>query len=156
MEYEMFLADSTIIEVLTASGWSAGRYVDTSSWVGQLEAVGYKMNKFSLLVLSTLGGLTVHPLISDSQVYSPSPIRFDPTLLKWLPRPLPWEHLLGTVLSPLGECYDDSSLYIGDDGRLYANWDALMECLGENFEDSLCTLLLAAKRGTRIKLQQSS
>lgn len=152
----MLLTNPTIIEILTASGWSAGRHVDITSCVVQLEAAGYEMNKMSLLILSSLGGLTIHPHSSESQVYSPSPIRFDPTLLKWLPRLLPWEYQLGTVLSPLGECYDDSSLFIGNDGRLYANWDSLMECLGENFEDSLCTLLLATKRGTRIKLQQST
>ncbi|WP_162655956.1 SUKH-3 domain-containing protein [Tuwongella immobilis] len=152
----MLIANPTIIEILTASGWSAGRSVDISNWVSQLEDAGYEMNTMSLLVLSSLGGLTIHPDSSDSQVYSPSPIRFDPTLLKWLPRPLPWEYQLGTVLSPLGECYDDSSLLIGNDGRLYANWDSFMECLGENFEDSLCTLLLATKRGTRLKLQQST
>ncbi len=148
----MLIADPILTEILQASGWHLGRSVDTSTWVYQLEAAGYEMNLESKLVLSTLGGLTILPVISDLQVYSPSPVRFDPLLLKWSARLRAWEQKLGTVLSPLGECDEDSSLFIGEDGRLYANWDALMECLGNSFEDSLLTLLLANKPGQRLVL----
>jgi hypothetical protein len=149
----MLISDPFIIEALRASGWTECRKVDAASWVRELEAVGYSMNLDSLDVLSSLGDLTIMPILSESNVYKPSPIRFNPLLLKWLPRPTTWEAELGVTLSPLGECFEDSSLFIGDDARLYANWDIILERLGDDFQDSLSTLLFAKKRGSRIKLR---
>lgn len=151
-ERTVHIVDPTVLELLRASGWDVDRKVDISEWVAKLEAAGYAMNRESRRVLSSFGGLTVLPATFDRQVYSPSPVRFDPLLLRWLGRPTPWEQKLGTVLSPLGECHEDSSLFIDEAGRLYAQWDALMECEGESFEDSLRTLLLADRRGRRVVL----
>jgi hypothetical protein len=149
----MLVSDPSVLEALCASGWTQDRQVEIDSWVRELAAAGYEMNASARSVLSSLGGLTIQPIRSESQIYEPLPVRFEPLLLKWLPRPIVWERQLGTILSPLGECYEDSSLFIGDNGRLYANWDSIWECLGHDFEDSLSTLLFARKRGRRIKLQ---
>jgi hypothetical protein len=149
----MLVSNPSILEALCGSGWTEDREVEIDTWVRELEAEGYEMNANARTVLSSLGGLTIQPIPSESQVYQPLPVRFEPLLLKWLPRPTAWERELGITLSPLGECYDDSSLFVGDDARLYANWDTILECLGDDFEDSLATLLLAQKRGRRIKLQ---
>lgn len=147
----MNIRNSELAKALSASGWTQDRDVDIDTWVVALEAAGYVMNRNAREVLRSLGGLTIEPLESEDQVYKPSPIVFDPMRLRWLPRLASWERALGMTLSPLGECYEGSSLYIGEDDRLYANWDALVECLGEDFEDSLATLVLATKRGHRLR-----
>ena len=92
----------------------------------------------------------------DAQAYQPLPVRFDPMLNRWLARPAPWEEQLNITLSPIGECFEDSSLFIDDCGRLYAIWSGMMQHLGDDFEDSLSTLVMADKRGRRVKLQKSS
>jgi hypothetical protein len=148
----MGISDTSIVEALCASGWTQNRHVEIELWVRELEVAGYAMNNTAREVLSSLGGLTIQPIPSELQIYKPAPIRFDPVSLKYGFRLTPWERQLGTTLSPLGECYGDASLFIDNDGRLYANWDAILECLGVDFEDSLSTLLFAKKRGTRIKL----
>ncbi len=148
----MLISNRSILEALYASGWAEDRQVEIDSWVRELEAAGYGMNGNAREVLSSLGGLTIQPMPSDSQVYQPLPVRLEPLLLKWLTRPTDWERELGITLSPLGH----SSLFIGDDARLYVSWDAILECLGEDCEDSLSTLLFAKKRGRRIKLQNQA
>jgi hypothetical protein len=151
----MLISDPSIFEALRVSGWTEYRQFDAALWLSELETIGYDMNEKSRYVLASLGGLSIQPVLSDSQVYKPSQIRFEPLLLKWLSRPISWERQLGSVLSPLGECYEDSSLFIDDDGRLYASWDTILECLGNDFEDSLSTLLFAKKRGRHIELTNS-
>jgi hypothetical protein len=148
----MKISNPDISLALQASGWTDARSIAVDLWVRELEGAGYEMNQRALEVLSSLGGLSVEPVVSDAQVYQPTSIHFDPLRLRWQPRLVPWERELGTSLSPLGEGYDDSSIYIGEDSKLYANWNGLFAVLGEDFEDSLATLLFAKKRGTRLRL----
>jgi hypothetical protein len=147
----MKISSPDIRLVLQASGWTEARSIAIDPWVGELEAAGYEMNQWALDVLSSLGGLTIEPVGSDAQVYQPTSIHFDPLRLRWQPRLVPWERELGTSLSPLGEGYSDSSIYIGAGSKLYANWNGIFAVLGEDFEDSLATLLFAKRRGTRLR-----
>ncbi len=150
----MLISDRLILEALYASGWSDSRRVDITLWIIELEAAGFFMNRCAREVLSSLGGMVIQPVLSETQVYLPSPVAFDPLRLKWGSRPISWEQKLKTTMSPLGECFDDSSLFIDEDCRLYAAWSGILERLGGSFEDSLSTLLFAQKRGERINLPQ--
>ena len=148
----MLITNPNIIEVLGTAGWTTHRQINIDTWIKELEAAGYYINQSARKVWASLGGLTIQPVGSQFQIYKPSSIRFDPTLLKYGFRLVPWEQQLNTTLSPIGECFEDSSLFIDEQTRLYASWDAILERLGVDFEDSLSTLLFANKRGERIKL----
>ncbi|MGW2911905.1 SUKH-3 domain-containing protein [Streptomyces asoensis] len=47
-----------VLEVLDASGWTAGRRVDTTSWRSRFEAVGIVMHDAAEKFLQEFGGLT--------------------------------------------------------------------------------------------------
>jgi len=148
----MQILDATLRQVLSQSGWSEERQVDISQWVTILEEAGFEMNQPSRDILRSIGGLTVAPALLETRAYQPTVVHFDPLRLQFGFRRTPWEEYLGTTLSPLGECEDDTSIYVGNDGRLYGSWDSLFECCGNDTEDSLKTLLLADKKGTRLTL----
>ena len=112
--------------------------------------MGHPINQYAQNVLSSLGGLTIEPIRNQSQVMEVWRIRFEPYLVKG--GATPWERQLGTTLSPLGKCsqlgsssIEDWCLFIGNDGRLYAVYDELI-CFGNDFEDSLSTLLFGTKK----------
>ena len=135
----MLITNPNIIEVLGTAGWTTHRQINIDTWIKELEAAGYYINQSARKVWASLGGLTIQPVGSQFQIYKPF-------------RLVPWEQQLNTTLSPIGECFEDSSLFIDEQTRLYASWDAILERLGVDFEDSLSTLLFANKRGERIKL----
>ena len=146
----MRIADPKLRDALCLAGWAEEREVDISTWVQEMEKTGYSMNSCSRLVLSSLGGLTIAPIESPEQVYQPTLTFFNPMLLKWGLRPTPVEERLGTVLSPLGECLGDASMFIAEDSSMYAEWSGIWKRLGQDFEDSLATLIFARKRGEQI------
>lgn len=148
----MTTLNDRIQAALRISGWHPERAVDIEPWIAQLEKVGYCMNDQSRALLRTLGGLVIEPVLVDERAYLPTATILDPLRLLWLPRQKAWEGFLETSLSPLGEGLGDAALYISDDGRIFASWDRLFECLGCSVEDSLETLLFATKRGTRLTL----
>jgi hypothetical protein len=107
------------------------------------------MNESSKEVLS-FGGLTIQPLISDEHVYCPSPVVFDPLLLRFEGAPNLRGASVGTVLSPLGECWEVASLFIGADYRMYVMWSSFFDRLGDSFEEGLSILVLANKKWERL------
>lgn len=146
----MLITDVNLCAALEKSGWSPQRKVEVAHWVVQMEGAGFVMNTNARDVLASFGGLVVRPEFKGVRAYMPAVVRFDPALLRHDGRPLRLEQSLGITLSPVGECLHDSAFFIGDDNRLYAGWSGLWMRLGDDFEDSLKTLVLADKMGTRI------
>jgi len=135
----MLISNRLLIGALRELGWTEDRHVAVDPWVAKLEASGQRMNKYSLDVLASLGGLTLDPWSKwRGQVTTNWKIFFDPLLAGegW------WERWLGTNLSPLGECTQSGAhgyewaLYIASDGRLFGMYDQI-SCFGNDFEDSL-------------------
>lgn len=148
----LIISDERLAKGLAASGWTADREVDIRPWVEAMESAGFAMNRNAKGLLRSLGGLTIRPVGSRKQIYKPHPVHFDPLRIRWDPPLTARERQLGMTLSPLGECFEDSSLYIGEDDSLYASWDILFERLGATLEGSLAVLIFAEKHGDRLTL----
>ncbi|MGW4871862.1 SUKH-3 domain-containing protein [Streptomyces chartreusis] len=109
-----------VLEVLEASGWTAGRQVDTTGWRSMFEAVGIVMHDAAERFLQEFGGLTVNiggPGINRAR----EPFELDPELA-WGEddRFSEWSDSLGRRLFPLGEL-DHGRLFLGIDegGEIY-------------------------------------
>ncbi|MEV0603107.1 SUKH-3 domain-containing protein [Streptomyces sp. NPDC050315] len=103
-----------VLEVLEASGWTAGRRVDTAGWRSMFEAVGIGMHDAAERFLSEFGGLTVSvggPGITSSQELC----EFEPELACGEEdRFSEWSEALGRRLFPLGEL-DHGRFFLGID-----------------------------------------
>jgi hypothetical protein len=116
-----------VLEVLEASGWTAGRRVDTAGWRSMFEGVGVRMHDAAETFLQEFGGLTVSiggPGINRAR----EPFELDPELA-WGEddRFSEWSDALGRELFPLGEL-DHGRFFLGIDERgeiyLVAGWVA--------------------------------
>ncbi|GED90136.1 SUKH-3 domain-containing protein [Streptomyces sp. 6-11-2] len=116
-----------VLEVLEASGWTAGRRVDTADWRSMFEAVGLAMHDAADTFLQEFGGLTVSisgPGISVAR----EPFELDPGLA-WGEddRFSEWSDSIGRRLFPLGEL-DHGRFFLGIDENneiyLVASWVA--------------------------------
>ncbi|WP_437074765.1 SUKH-3 domain-containing protein [Streptomyces sp. enrichment culture] len=92
-----------VLEVLEASGWTAGRRVDTAGWRSVFEGAGIVMHDAAETFLQEFGGLTVSiggPGVSAAR----EPFELDPELA-WgeEDRFSEWSEVLGRELFPLGE-----------------------------------------------------
>ncbi|MDR6981121.1 hypothetical protein J2X68_007863 [Streptomyces sp. 3330] len=109
-----------MLEVLEASGWMAGRRVDTTGWRSRFEAVGIVMHDAAEQFLQEFGGLIVSvdgPGINRAR----EPFELDPELA-WGEddRFSEWSDSLGIRLFPLGE-FDHGRFFLGidDDSEIY-------------------------------------
>ncbi|MFB7336024.1 SUKH-3 domain-containing protein [Streptomyces adustus] len=109
-----------VLEVLEASGWTAGRRVDTASWRSMFEAVGIVMHDAAEKFLQEFGGLSVSiggPGINRAR----EPFELDPELA-WGEddRFSEWSDSLGRRLFPLGEL-DHGRFFLGidEDSEIY-------------------------------------
>ncbi|MET9296928.1 SUKH-3 domain-containing protein [Streptomyces sp. NPDC003077] len=103
-----------VLEVLKASGWTAGRRVDTTGWRSMFEAVGIVMHDAAERFLQEFGGLTVSiggPGVNRAR----EPFELDPELA-WGEddRFSEWSVFLGRRLFPLGEL-DHGRFFLGID-----------------------------------------
>ncbi|MFD9565807.1 SUKH-3 domain-containing protein [Streptomyces sp. NPDC059994] len=103
-----------VLEVLEASGWTAGRRVDTAGWRSMFEGVGICMHAAAQEFLQEFGGLAVShggPGISRAR----EPFELDPELA-WgeEDRFSQWSDVLGRELFPLGEL-DGGRFFLGID-----------------------------------------
>ncbi|MFE4581939.1 SUKH-3 domain-containing protein [Streptomyces chartreusis] len=103
-----------VLEVLEASGWTAGRRVDTAGWRSRYEAVGLVMHDAAERFLREFGGLTVSiggPGINRAR----EPFQLDPELA-WGEddRSSELSDSLGRCLFPLGEL-DHGRFFLGVD-----------------------------------------
>ncbi|MET7356681.1 SUKH-3 domain-containing protein [Streptomyces mirabilis] len=109
-----------VLEVLEASGWAAGRQVDTVGWRSMFEAVGIVMHDAAEAFLQEFGGLTVSiggPGINRAR----EPFDLDPELV-WGEddRFSEWSDSLGRRLFPLGELgHGRFFLGIDEDREIY-------------------------------------
>ncbi|MFF1444602.1 SUKH-3 domain-containing protein [Streptomyces sp. NPDC058295] len=92
-----------VLEVLEASGWTAGRRVDTAGWRSRFETVGLVMHDAAEKFLQEFGGLSVNhggPGINRAR----EPFELDPGLA-WAEgdRFSEWSDFLGRRFFPLGE-----------------------------------------------------
>ncbi|OPF82500.1 hypothetical protein VT50_0207075 [Streptomyces antioxidans] len=101
-------------EVLAASGWTAGRRVDTAHWRSMFEAVGIVMHDAAETFLQEFGGLSVRiggPGLSCAR----EPFALDPELACGEDdRFSEWSDSLGIRLFPLGEL-DHGRFFLGID-----------------------------------------
>ncbi|MFE2581540.1 SUKH-3 domain-containing protein [Streptomyces sp. NPDC059378] len=109
-----------VLEVLEASGWTAGRRVDTAGWRSRFEAVGIVMHDAAEKFLQEFGGLIVNiggPGINCAR----EPFELDPELA-WGEddRFSEWSDSLGRRLFPLGEL-DHGRFFLGidEDSEIY-------------------------------------
>lgn len=103
-----------VLEVLEASGWTAGRRVGTADWRSMFEAVGIVMHEAAEAFLQEFGGLAVSiggPGINRAR----EPFELNPELA-WGEddRFSEWSDSLGRRLFPLGEL-DDGRFFLGID-----------------------------------------
>ncbi|PBD02274.1 SUKH-3 immunity protein of toxin-antitoxin system [Streptomyces sp. Ag82_O1-15] len=109
-----------VLEVLEASGWAAGRQVDTVGWRSMFEAVGIVMDDTAEAFLQEFGGQTVSiggPGINRAR----EPFELDPELV-WGEddRFSEWSDSLGRRLFPLGELgHSRFFLGIDEDREIY-------------------------------------
>ncbi|MFI9031083.1 SUKH-3 domain-containing protein [Streptomyces sp. NPDC053560] len=101
-------------EVLKASGWTAGRRVDTTGWRSMFEAVGIVMHEAAEVFLQEFGGLTVNiggPGINRAR----EPFVLEPELARGEEdRFSQWSASLARHLFPLGEL-DNGRFFLGID-----------------------------------------
>lgn len=129
-----------VLEVLGASGWTAGRRVDTTGWRAMFEGAGIVMHDAAETFLREFGGLTVSiggPGISRAR----EPFELDPELA-WGEddRFSEWSDELGRELFPLGEL-DHGRFFLGIDERseiyLVETWVASFGSMPHSLEDLL-------------------
>ncbi|MFF4360260.1 SUKH-3 domain-containing protein [Streptomyces sp. NPDC001604] len=103
-----------VLEVLKASGWTAGGQVDTAGWRSVFEAVGIGMHDAAETFLQEFGGLAVSiggPGINRAR----EPFELDPELARGEDdRFSEWSDSLGRRLFPLGEL-DHGRFFLGID-----------------------------------------
>ncbi|MEU0602175.1 SUKH-3 domain-containing protein [Streptomyces sp. NPDC006393] len=103
-----------VLEVLEASGWTAGRRVDTAGWQSMFESVGIVMHDAAEAFLQEFGGLTVSiggPGINRAR----EPFELNPELARGEDdRFSEWSDSLGRHLFPLGEL-DGGRFFLGID-----------------------------------------
>ncbi|MEU6520848.1 SUKH-3 domain-containing protein [Streptomyces sp. NPDC046978] len=103
-----------VLEVLEASGWTAGRRVDTAHWQSMFEAVGIVMHDAAEKFLQEFGGLSVSiggPGLNCVR----EPFELDPELACGEDdRFSEWSASLGKDLFPLGEL-DHGRFFLGID-----------------------------------------
>lgn len=102
------------LEVLEASGWTAGRRVDTTGWRSMFEAVGIVMHDAAEKFLQEFGGLIVS-IGGPGTNRAREPFELDPELA-WGEddRFSEWSESLGRRLFPLGEL-DGGRFFLGID-----------------------------------------
>ncbi|MGW5611636.1 SUKH-3 domain-containing protein [Streptomyces sp. NPDC003753] len=103
-----------VLEVLEASGWTAGRRVDTAHWRSMFEADGIVMHDAAEKFLQEFGGLSVSiggPEINCAR----EPFELEPQLACGEDdRFSEWSDSLGRRLFPLGEL-DHGRFFLGID-----------------------------------------
>lgn len=105
---------SEVLEVLEASGWTAGRRVDTAGWRSTFEAVGIVMHDAAETFLQEFGGLTV-PFRGPGINRAREPFALDPEPAAGEDdRFSEWSEVLGRRLFPLGEL-DHGRFFLGID-----------------------------------------
>ena len=147
----MFAFDPRVEEVLRTAGWFPGRSVQTSQWVDPLVAVGYKPLRIAIGILENLGGLEIKPPLSESNVFYPSTIIFDPVYAasSEFDRIQKWEAEYGLALFPLGE-YDPSYILLcSGGGEIFGAREQWFYFLGKSIEEALEVRILARRRPVR-------
>jgi hypothetical protein len=132
---------------LEAAGWTPSRKVSTERWVCQLTSEGFTMLPEAIALLESFGGLTVRPLRTPAQVYTPETIRFDPILSasgEW-DRVDYWQEQLHTRLSPIADVAG-AMLLLAEDGRAFSSWGSLLWLDGSCFADAMENTLIVGKR----------
>jgi SUKH-3 immunity protein len=139
--------------ILRPSGWFPERSVDISGFTDRLLKEGYTFNAFSKRILRNLGGLKITPPQSDSNLFFPGELVFDPFYAASgeLDRVKGWERKFKLNLSPLGE-YDPLFLLLSaDNGKMYGGRERKFYLLGDSIEDALELRLLANRLPILIK-----
>ncbi|MBD2818555.1 SUKH-3 domain-containing protein [Streptomyces parvulus] len=104
-----------LLGALVASGWSAGRKVDTGQWVEQLEAEGYRSHPMAEEILAAVGGLSIDPVNRVGPNFgNDEPYNFDPLAAGSGQRDLAAEveSILGGDYFPIGEWLSYSSVFV--------------------------------------------
>ncbi|MCZ4602712.1 SUKH-3 domain-containing protein [Streptomyces sp. Lzd4kr] len=103
-----------VLDVLEASGWTAGRQVDTTGWRSMFEAVGIVMHDAAERFLQEFGGLTVS-IGGPGTNRAREPFELDPGLARGDDdRFSEWSDSLGRRPFPLGEL-DHGRFFLGID-----------------------------------------
>ncbi|GGR47567.1 hypothetical protein GCM10010497_58680 [Streptomyces cinereoruber] len=129
-----------LLEALIASGWSAGRKVDTGQWVEPLEGEGYRSHPLAEEVLATVGGLSIEPVNRVGPNFmNDEPYNFDPLAAGTGQRDLAIEveSVLDGDYFPIGEWLSYSSVFVEARGRVVAAGMGWIWEIGSTFEESL-------------------
>ncbi len=146
-KWERLLANPIVAQTLRAAGWTPERSVDVTRWLDLFQREGVPALPAAISILESFGDLSVKPTRSDTSVFSPSRIDFDPQRF-YFPGEGEFfrggEGPLGVNGCPIGERGDQSGLVLLEDGRLVEDlgqWT--FRILGHDFEDALVHMILA-------------
>jgi hypothetical protein len=144
----MLQFSAEVEQILRQAGWFPTRSVPVSQWVEPLVEVGYKPFPVAIRILENLGGLEITPPTSESNLFFPSKIVFDPVYAasSEFDRVEKWQRDYGLVLFPLGEYDPLFILLCAEDGRIFGGREKRFDLLGDTIEDALELRIFARRR----------
>ncbi|MGL6075477.1 MAG: SUKH-3 domain-containing protein [Fimbriiglobus sp.] len=130
------------LELLSQAGWSPDRKVDIATWVTSLESEGFRSNPTALMILESVGGLSV-PLPSNSHRIYQNLIRFDPISAATgeADRAEEWSIEIGVDLFPLGDVLPGYIIWAGSNAEMYYGHGFGLYYLGKTFSSAMDRLL---------------
>lgn len=139
------MISSQLQQVLVESGWSPGRSIDIERWVHELTSHGLTMLPQARLILQNFGGLTISPVRTPADAYSPEVIIFDPLHDTEYDRIEYWQDCTGMKLTPLGASPKGTCLMLAENGQIFGGWDRFLFKYGNSFDEAMENSLIFAK-----------
>lgn len=135
------------LATLREAGWHPGRAVDTGPWEERLKGEGYTVGTAARRFLGEYGGLVVSPPRHGDQKFGSGRIRLDPAWAFGCRAMSAYrEAQLGVELCAVGEWETNFMLFVGTDGRVFADDGLALLLVGDDLEGALDLMISAFER----------
>ncbi|MGL4420540.1 MAG: SUKH-3 domain-containing protein [Gemmataceae bacterium] len=132
----MYDFSEEMMATLAAAGWFPGRRVDVSEWHKAVLEEGFEVSPLALELWATFGGLILESPTFKLNKAFPPPVLVDP--LETLgSRCAKREGLAGEVLTPFGECKEQTAIFVTPTGAFYGDYEGTFFCHGAKMPESM-------------------